>query len=55
MNLMLPLMPEFGTVSNAEKLRIILNLKNIESNSPVLGLICKHVMKMYTSRMLLEK
>ena len=38
-NLMLSLMPEFGTMSNAEKLQVILNLKNVESNSPVLGLI----------------
>ena len=54
-NLMLPLMPEFGTMSNAEKLQVILNLKNVESNSPVLGLICKHVMKMYSARMILGK
>ena len=51
MNLVLPLMPEFGPISNPEKL----NLINVESNSPLLSLICKHVMKMYTARMLLEK
>ena len=55
MSLILPIMPEFGTMSNAEKLQVLLNLINVESNSPLLGLICKQVIRMYTSRMLLEK
>ena len=42
MNLMLPLMPEFGTMKNAEQLQVLLNLSNVESNSPLLGLTCKH-------------
>ena len=55
MNLMLPLLLELCTMSNAEKLQVILNLNNVESNLPLLGLICKHVMKMYSARMLLGK
>ena len=49
---MLPLRHEFGTMSNAEKMQVLLSLFNVESNSPLLGLICKHVMKMYTAKML---
>ena len=43
--LILPLTPEFGTMSSAKKLQVLLNLINVESNSPLLGLICKLVMK----------